>query len=448
MFSLTLVGPLDYESEQSYRLTIQVRDLGENSLAHFMTIDISIIDENDNRPEASITFVESVANDSKIFLRENSPIGQILGHVSISDQDSGLNGQLTYRIEQNNDLIGIKTLDQRSFLLVVKRLIDREEIPFDFDRFALIISDLGEPTQSLRLEYQIYILDENDSPPIFDRSIDCNVQIDLKLNKTSEPLFRVLAKDLDEGENGVVSYQILSPYEHFFRINDQGQVFYSGIVNQSTDYHLRIMAIDNGKVNRLNSTYDCLISFRMKTNRHDDFEITNSSTIDQFSLIPSKNLFQWSLTIFDHYSFVFLGLFILFVFIIITLITICITSCLHSLLFSQRKKLKHKQNYHSTKQYEFYDPIHRKSPYIHDDSGCSSKLDDHDDLTSEERERLVQSASDQTSCESSDSMHKQLRSLNQVKILHWIMKSSSFSSLEFHHATNVRSSTFFSNNPK
>ena len=93
---------MDYESEQSYRLTIQVRDLGENSLAHFMTVDIAVLDENDNRPEASITFVESVANDSNVYLRENTPIGQILGHVSISDQDPGLTGQLTYRLEQNN----------------------------------------------------------------------------------------------------------------------------------------------------------------------------------------------------------------------------------------------------------------------------------------------------------------------------------------------------------
>ena len=413
-----------------------------------MTVDIAVLDENDNRPEASITFVESVANDSNIYLRENTPIGQILGHVSISDQDSGRNGQLTYRLEQNNDLIGIRTIDQRSFLLVVQRLIDREEIPFDSDRFSLIVSDLGEPAQVLRLEYQIFILDENDSPPIFDRSVDCNVKIDLKANQTlgssrefllnerkndvfsalletSRPLFRVAAKDLDHGENGLVSYEILPPYEHFFRINEQGQVFYSAAVNQSTDYHLRIMAIDNGKANRLNSTYDCFISLTLKTTVRPDFETivdnddsTNSSSIGHFSFIPSKKLFQWSLTVFDHYSFIFLGLFILFVFIIITLITICITSCLHSLLFSQRKKIKHKQNYHSTKQYDFYDPIHRKSPFTHDDSGCSSKLSDHDDLTSEERERLVHSASDQTSCESSDSMHKQLRSLNQVRIPH------------------------------
>jgi len=63
---LTLVNSLDYETEQSYRLTIQVRDLGENSFARFMTIDIFIIDENDNRPQAFLTFVQPLINDSII----------------------------------------------------------------------------------------------------------------------------------------------------------------------------------------------------------------------------------------------------------------------------------------------------------------------------------------------------------------------------------------------
>lgn len=178
------MGPLDYETEQSYRLTVQVRDLGENSLAHFMTIDIYVIDENDNRPQASVTFVESIANDSQVYLRENTPVGQILAHVSISDQDSGSNGQMTYRIEQENGLIGIKSIDQRSFLLVVDRLIDREEIPFETDQFTLVITDHGEPAQVLRLTYSIYLVDENDSPPIFDQSINCNVQIEFKVNQS------------------------------------------------------------------------------------------------------------------------------------------------------------------------------------------------------------------------------------------------------------------------
>ena len=174
---MTLVGRLDYESEQSYRLTIQVRDLGENSVARFATIDIFIIDENDNRPQAFITFVQPLTNDSIISIHENTPVGQILAHVSISDQDSGLNGEMSYRMEQGNDLIGIRTIDQKSFLLIIERLIDREDKIKYSDKFILTIYDHGQPSKQLRLEYNIMIVDENDSPPIFNQSISCNIQI-------------------------------------------------------------------------------------------------------------------------------------------------------------------------------------------------------------------------------------------------------------------------------
>jgi hypothetical protein len=83
---------------------------------------------------------------------------------------------------------------------------------------------------------------------------------------------------------------------------------------------------------------------------------------------------------------------------------------------------------------------------MNDDSGCSSsKLDDNDDVTSEERERLVHlNTSDQTSCESSDSMNKQIRILNKVKKKEdsRFFLQSYFSVLE---STIIRSSKFFEN---
>ncbi|CAF4985523.1 unnamed protein product, partial [Rotaria socialis] len=262
-FSLTLVSPFDYESEQSYRLTVQVRDLGENSLANFATIDIFIIDENDNSPQAFVTFVESLVNDSVISIHENTPIGHILAHVSISDQDAGLNGEMSYRIEHGHDLIGIRTIDQKSFLLTIERLIDRENNNLQSDNFTLIINDHGKPSKILRLEYKIIITDENDSPPLFNQSINCNIQINPSENKSidnNQLLFQVHATDLDIGDNGLISYSILPPYNNSFVINTQGQVFNSEILNQSTYYHLRIMAIDHGKPSRLNSTHHCYIS--------------------------------------------------------------------------------------------------------------------------------------------------------------------------------------------
>jgi hypothetical protein len=199
------------------------------------------------------------------------------------------------------------------------------------------------------------------------------------------------------------------------------------------------MAIDHGKYNQLNSTKDCYINILTKI-----ILIENENN----SMINEKKNFILSFSLFDHYSYIIIGLFLVFVFIIIILISICLTFCCYSIFFGHRKNFKQKKILNCSRQYNFYDTVHRKSPFQHDESGCSSsKLDDNDDITSEERQRLVNlNNSDQTSCESSDSMNKQIRIINKVKILFTKKNKVIFLLLEFNYTTIIRSSKFFSNN--
>ena len=225
-------------------------------------------------------------------------------------------------------------------------------------------------------------------------------------------MFQVHATDFDLGNNGLLSYFILPPYNNTFLINDQGQVFNLEILNQSSSYHIRIMAIDHGKSKRLNSTYDCFIT-TATMNTLDSLADDENVSLSDLSFNIHRKIFNWPLSTFDHYSHVLIGFFALFLFILIIVMTICLTVCLHTIIFSHRKQSK---NFNCSRQYNLYDTMHRKSSFIHDESGCSSKLDDNDDITSEERERLVYfNNSDQTSCESSDSMNKQIKTINKVK---------------------------------
>ena len=74
---------------------------------------------------------------------------------------------------------------QKSFLLIIEKLIDRENFDFNqTDKFILNIYDHGNPSKNLRLEYQILIIDENDSPPLFNQSFNCNIQINLLQNQS------------------------------------------------------------------------------------------------------------------------------------------------------------------------------------------------------------------------------------------------------------------------
>jgi hypothetical protein len=351
-FRVTLVRPLDYESEQSYRLTIQVRDFGENSVACFATVDISILDENDNSPQAFVTFVNPLINNSIISISENTPIGQIVAHISIFDQDSGLNGEMSYKIEQGDEIIGIKILDKNSFLLIINHLIDREDENMKTNKLVLVIADHGKPSKSIRLEYQINILDLNDSPPKFSQSTKCYLDLNRSLDK---PLCRIQAIDLDLGDNGRISYSILPPYNNSFMINDQGEIFNSENLNESF-YHLQIMAIDHGKPIRLNSTYDCYLS------------TSTNDSLKSIPLIDNISIFKYN----------YLLLIIIFLLMII------------GLSFGSYKFIyNHRRCYKPNKTYHLYVSIPRKSLYINDESIC--------DNVSEEQEKLVYLNSDQSS---------------------------------------------------
>ncbi|CAF0885641.1 unnamed protein product [Rotaria sordida] len=357
---LILINPLDYESEQSYRLIIQVRDRGENSLACFVTIDISIIDENDNFPQAFVTFVNPLINNSIISIVENTSIGEILAHISISDQDSGLNGKISYKIEQGEDLIGIKIHDEKSFLLIINRLIDREDENIKLNKFILIIFDYGKPSKFIRLEYEINIIDLNDSPPKFNSSINCNLHLNLLQNRSlDQPLFQIQAIDLDLDDNGLISYSILPPFENSFIINNQGEVFYFDNFNESS-YYLQIMAIDHGKPIRLNSTYNC----HLFTSKNHILEYLNKST----SLINTIKIFQY------NYLYLFI-IFLIFIFLLIIY-------CSYKLIFNRKKYFKQNKTYH------LYVSIPRKSTYINNESlSTNSQISDNQ---SDEHERLVQ----------------------------------------------------------
>ena len=285
---LTLINSLDYELEQSYHLTVQVRDLGENSVAQFVSIDITIIDENDNIPQAFVTFVQPLFNESIISLVENLPIGQILAHISISDRDSGLNGQVKCEIVQGNEFIGMKNLDDRAFLLIINHPIDREDEDTQEKKLILFIHDYGNPSKFIQLEYPIEIVDINDSTPRF--SSECHRDFHPGENRSiDQPLFQIKAIDGDRYENGRISYSILPPNNLTFSINDQGEIYHFQEFNQSF-YHLQIMAIDHGQTIRLNSTYDCFISI----NNHSQI---NSSVIRKnYSLIISVGLFVITMT--------------------------------------------------------------------------------------------------------------------------------------------------------
>ena len=79
------------ENKQVYHLEVTATDLGSNPQTGLTTVNVQVLDVNDNSPEITIsTLTQGLDAD----VMENLPRGQITAHVSVFDADSGRNGEV------------------------------------------------------------------------------------------------------------------------------------------------------------------------------------------------------------------------------------------------------------------------------------------------------------------------------------------------------------------
>ncbi|XP_044768364.1 protocadherin alpha-10-like, partial [Neomonachus schauinslandi] len=79
---------IDFEDSNTYEIHVDVTDKGNPPMVGHCTVLVEVLDENDNSPEVVIT---SLA----LPVREDAHVGSVIALISVSDRDSGANGQVT-----------------------------------------------------------------------------------------------------------------------------------------------------------------------------------------------------------------------------------------------------------------------------------------------------------------------------------------------------------------
>ncbi|CAF4697926.1 unnamed protein product [Rotaria sp. Silwood2] len=253
---------LDRELISSYIFDIIAYD-GDNQTGR-LHIYLNIDDINDSPPK----FNQSTYTINNI--SENIPIGSIIIRVHATDDDEGINGEITYHlINQNNCFeIDSKTGDVR-----VRCLLDYEMKTIH--RLEIEARDKGEGLKTDFCTLIIYLIDENDNYPIIDFypndiPIDANT-LKLFLNE-SLPINSLILSlsiiDPDSGDNGRVTWSIdgssLIPF-HLIRLTENtGELRTNQLLDREyiSEYFFAIEANDYGKpkskTTRLNIHIDVL----------------------------------------------------------------------------------------------------------------------------------------------------------------------------------------------
>ncbi|XP_031159095.1 protocadherin alpha-3-like [Sander lucioperca] len=215
-YSLLVDGPLDRESVSNYNVTIVATDKGTPSLSGTSVLSIHVSDVNDNAP----LFPEPLIN---VFVKENSPVGEIIKTVTATDADVDQNSQVSYSFfkENSSPLSTMVNINSETGDIVSLQSFNYEELKTF--QFKVQATDSGVPPLSSNVTVNVLILDENDNNP----TILAPYSEHGSVNSESIPysaeagyfVAKIRAVDADSGYNALLSYHLSEPKgNNLFRI--------------------------------------------------------------------------------------------------------------------------------------------------------------------------------------------------------------------------------------
>lgn len=203
---LTLESPIDFESKNTYEFDVQATDLGPNPSPAICKIVVQVQDVNDNAPEISITPMTSITAGIA-YITEAAARESFVALVSTSDRDSGANGQVHCTL-YGHDHFRLQQAYEDSFMIVSTSPLDREKIP-EYN-LTVVAEDLGSPPFRTITQYTIRLTDENDNAPVFSKPV-YEVAV-VENNAPGAYITTVVARDMDMGSNGKVTYKLADTY--------------------------------------------------------------------------------------------------------------------------------------------------------------------------------------------------------------------------------------------
>ncbi|XP_030224448.1 protocadherin gamma-A11 isoform X33 [Gadus morhua] len=250
MFSIVTKTPLDREKQSQYDVTIIAKDAGEPSLSSEKTIRIDISDVNDNSPQFLLS-------PYTFYLTENNSPGDSIFKLQATDQDEGDNALISYHIFRGGENV------LSSFLNINPVNGDISALKsFDFEklktfRFHVVATDSGSPSLSSNVSVNVFLLDQNDNPPVILHPVSSNGSAEgveeVPRNVPAGHLVtKVRAWDADIGYNGWLLFSLQEVSDHSLfgldRYTGRIRTLRSFTETEEAQHKLVILVKDNGNV--------------------------------------------------------------------------------------------------------------------------------------------------------------------------------------------------------
>ena len=172
---LQLKKQLDREVQSSYRVQVVAYDGGATPNSGTVTVDINVLDINDNNPEFD--------NQSyQVAVPENIPLGRTILNIHASDPDEGMYGEIVYGLQADQSASGGLPfwINSTSGDIIINGLVDHEEKSM----YSLTVTAKNRDPDSLTTSAKLVVnvVDENDNPPKIKVSGEVNGRVRIPEN--------------------------------------------------------------------------------------------------------------------------------------------------------------------------------------------------------------------------------------------------------------------------
>ncbi|XP_061442496.1 protocadherin alpha-2-like isoform X2 [Rhineura floridana] len=215
---IRLKGKLDFEEVNGYEIQVQAIDKGHAPMEGNCKLFIEVLDVNDNSPEMSLKSLS-------VPVPEDSPPGTVVALISVSDRDSGANGQVRCSVRPSGLPFKLLSTFKNYYSLVVAEPLDREQEA----EYKLVVTaqDQGTPSLSTSSTLVVPIGDINDNAPAFPQPF---YTVFVKENNPpGAHIFTVSASDPDVAENSLITYwmddKLWPPSSYISVHSESGKVY-------------------------------------------------------------------------------------------------------------------------------------------------------------------------------------------------------------------------------
>ena len=243
---LTLVSPLDFETQSFYNITAVATDRGSPQHSDTAIILIYVLNVNENPPV--------ISGNQAIDIFENEMTGYRVAEITATDQDQE---SITFSLTAHNNSDGLFSINADSGIITLQQ-------PLDFETQVQHILNVTASDGLLNSTAMITVnvLDINEFAPVFSNSTSTVLRV-IEQQSINTCIGQVSASDNDTAD--VITYSI--QLSHLFTINSStGEICTATVLDREllvmsdqflppiSQEILRVLATDSGQVPGVHTT--------------------------------------------------------------------------------------------------------------------------------------------------------------------------------------------------